>query len=218
MDNHSGVFGIIARFDIRSSMIKYLFIIATYMPKLSLLLGFVIALLQGSGPQGDDCYPVTGRDLDWANAPRFEQYAVEDLATKWIPADTNSNPQARMYRTALRRGTAEGPNFAGYYSIVAWGCGSSCVQFAIVNRKTGKVFFPEGINDISGVPLNANDFQVKASTGYWGLRFMLNSRLLILVGAINEDEERQGAFYYVIEGDQLKAVFSVPVKKRWCVE
>jgi hypothetical protein len=116
----------------------------------------------------------------------------------------------------LAQGTTGPPNFAGFYSVVAWGCGSSCVSFAIVNRKTGRVIFPDRISNVSGVDLNADDFLPNANTGYWGLRFRLNSRLLVLVGAINEDEKRQGAFYYVMENDHPKPVFSVLVRKRNC--
>jgi hypothetical protein len=77
---------------------------------------------------------------------------------------------------------------------VGWGCGTSCVSFAIVNRKSGNVIFPDQINNVSGVHLQADDFLPSAKTQFWGLRFRLDSRMLVLVGAINEDENNEGAF------------------------
>jgi hypothetical protein len=90
------------------------------------------------------------------------------------------------------------------------------VTFAIVHRKTGRVIFPERIKSVSGVHLQADGFLADANTGYWGLRFRRDSRLLVLIGAVNEEERREGAFYYVIENDRLKPVFSTGIEKRVC--
>ena len=79
--------------------------------------------------------------------------------------------------------------------------------------KSGKVIVPNNVGSITGDLLSADDFQVDAETDYWGLRFKLDGRLLILLGAIDEDEEREGAFYCVLEDDSLKPGFSVRVKK-----
>ena len=35
-----------------------------------------------------------------------------------------------------------GPNFAGHYFAIRWGCGSQCVSMAIVDAKTGMVYDP----------------------------------------------------------------------------
>ncbi len=150
------------------------------------------ALLLQISPTIDDkqsrrCYPITAQDLQDMAAPKFDHFPAENTANRWIPANINSNSKAATYRTLLRRGTTQPPNFAGYYSVVPWGCGSSCVTFAIVNRKTGRVIFPERIKNVSGVHLQADDFLRDANTGYWGLRFRRDSRLLVLIGAVNED-------------------------------
>jgi hypothetical protein len=163
-----------------------------------------------------DCHPITSKDLHNDKAPIFEQFPAQEATGNWVPADKSTNPKAAKYKTELSRATVGAPNFAGFYSVVAWGCGSSCTTFAIVNRKTGRVIFPDPISNISGVHLNADDFLSNANPGNWGLRFQLNSRLLVLVGAINENENREGAFYYVIENDHLKPVFSMRVEKQKC--
>jgi hypothetical protein len=163
------------------------------------------------------CYPITAGDLKEKSSPEFDQFPAQKEATNnWVSANIAGNPQARKFRTALKQGTADGPNFAGFFSIVGWGCGSSCVSFAIVNRKSGHVIFPDRINSVSGVHLQADDFLPSAKTQFWGLRFRLESRMLVLVGAINEDEKNEGAFYYIIENDHLRPIFSLKVEKRQC--
>jgi hypothetical protein len=179
-----------------------------------------VLLLQIS-PTTDDqqrrgCYPITSQDLQDVAAPRFDQFPAQNTANHWVPAEIASNSEAATYKTVLQRGTAQAPNYAGYYSVVAWGCGTSCVTFAIVNRKTGRVIFPEGIKNVSGVHLETDGFLGDANTGYWGLRFRSDSRLIVLVGAVNEDEKREGAFYYMIENDRLTPVFSTTLEKRAC--
>jgi hypothetical protein len=46
----------------------------------------------------------------------------------------------RMFRTVLRNGARKGPDFAGHYTVVEWGCGSNCVVFAVVDALSGKVY------------------------------------------------------------------------------
>jgi hypothetical protein len=45
-----------------------------------------------------------------------------------------------MYQTRLREGAKKGPNFAGYFTLVSWGCGSSCQEWAVIDARTGRVF------------------------------------------------------------------------------
>jgi hypothetical protein len=182
---------------------------------LTLILGLL--LIQFGGTPSKDCYPITANDLHRKNAPDFAQYAaLERLTSEVAPVDLNSSSLARRFRTVLRQGATEGPNFAGIYTVVGWGCGSSCVSFAIINNKTGKVIAPSGINSVSGVELHADDFEPHTNSKYWGLRFKLDSKLLIVVGAINEDEKREGAFYYLLENEKLKPIFSILTKKTHC--
>ncbi|MFN2566712.1 MAG: hypothetical protein ABR499_17080 [Gemmatimonadaceae bacterium] len=73
---------------------------------------------------------------------RFEDYAVTDTALRRPrPArvDLASAEYGRMYRTKLREGAAAGPNFAGHYTIVLWGCGTSCQIVAVVDARTGRL-------------------------------------------------------------------------------
>lgn len=55
------------------------------------------------------------------------------------PVDFSSRPEAETFFTAITEGAAEGPNFAGRYTVVTWGCGTSCQSSAIIDARTGEI-------------------------------------------------------------------------------
>jgi hypothetical protein len=74
-------------------------------------------------------------------APPFERYAVNPgFLGKPAPVDLTTDKHAPRFRTVLRTGAAAGPNFADHYTIVTWGCGSSCQNHAIVDAASGRVY------------------------------------------------------------------------------
>ena len=75
--------------------------------------------------------------------PRFEDYPVtRTYDGEPAPVDLTSASWARRFRTVLRRGAANGPNFAGELTVVEWGCGTSCQQAAIIKTRTGRIVGP----------------------------------------------------------------------------
>jgi len=162
---------------------------------------------------------ISAHDLVDASAPRFEQYPVKTSPPS-SPAqlDLRSNPIARSYRTVIRREMSQGANFAGQYRVAIWGCGSSCAQFAVVNLKSGRVITVNGVDTVSGVHLGADDFLPGTDSGAWGFRFKKDSRLLVLVGTINENDAKQGAFYYLLKGDGLELVHKTIAARNTCQE
>src|SRR5713226_1165513 len=76
------------------------------------------------------------------DTPRFQDMPVAEKFNGRPAPVKLSTAEARRYRTVIRQGAREGPNFAGHYTIVTWGCGAGCVQFAIVDAKTGAVYSP----------------------------------------------------------------------------
>jgi len=48
--------------------------------------------------------------------------------------------EKRRFRTMLRTESAEGPNFNGHYRVASWGCGTNCVEWAVVDLASGKVW------------------------------------------------------------------------------
>jgi hypothetical protein len=75
--------------------------------------------------------------------PRFEDYLVhESYRGRPVPVILTSHPDARLYRTRLRNGARQGPNFAGRFTVVTWRAGFPYgVMLAVVSAETGKVTF-----------------------------------------------------------------------------
>ena len=94
--------------------------------------------------------------------PRFEDFLAGAIFSGPLiePVITDSR-LGRAYRTRIRSGAKAGPNFAGHFTLVTWGCGSPCQDWAIVDAQTGRVFE-----------------SVIRSTA--GAEFYPNSRLLII--------------------------------------
>ncbi len=53
--------------------------------------------------------------------------------------DLASATYGPMYRTKLRDGAVAGPNFAGGYTVVLWGCGTGCQILSVVDPRTGRL-------------------------------------------------------------------------------
>jgi hypothetical protein len=174
----------------------------------------VMPLWQDEPSQFQKCRWVTSTDLADPRAPSFGVYASPKEDRVLAPKlDLTSNPIAKEYRTVLRLGIKEGPNYAGHYRVVVWGCGSSCTMFVVVNLKSGRVISPPGFTHVSGVFFAADDFLplVKGQDGL--LRYESTSKLLVVIGDLEEDESREGAFYFVLENDKLRLLHSTEVKK-----
>lgn len=124
---------------------------------------------------------------------------------KGIPAkvDLNSDDQAHSFRTRLRQGAKEGPNFAGHYTLVFWGCGSSCQMFAVVDAKTGKVRFPYEIMPMFFL----GDPDQDAPVEEYDFNFSLDSKLVSMHGEPN-GQKAPGSYYYVFEDDEFKLIDS----------
>lgn len=135
---------------------------------------------------------VTPLQAQITELPEFEQFPVSEIYKGTpAPVNLNSHPEARRFRTALRNGAKQGPNFAGHYTVVMWGCGSSCQVVAIVDAKTGSVYMP-------GVIAEA------------GAKYEIDSQLLV----VNPPEDITDVYgnnppdwlksqYYVWENNQL---------------
>ena len=157
------------------------------------------------------CIPIVVEDVSRFDPPRFEQFAAPISREKPVQADTKSPPIAHRYRTELRTQATRGPDFAGHYTIAGWGCGSSCLQFAIIDALTGKVYFPPHITSVSSVHVGDSSPQKFNS-----LRYRLDSRLLVVLGAINEDTAQEGIGYYVWTGTALEQIRWFGSDKKWC--
>lgn len=134
------------------------------------------------------------------NPPAFTDFSVKErFQGKPAPIDLNSNPKARRFRSVLRGGAKAGPNFAGHYTVIKWGCGTACAEFAIVDAKNGRVYFPSTIkfNSYALVHDGTEPFQ-----------FRKDSALFIIVGEPDETD-KLGVYYYKWTGSDLKRILKV---------
>lgn len=73
-------------------------------------------------------------------ATAFANYPSEARLTKPAAKPDVSRQPARSYRTVLREAAEEGVNFNGHYRVARWGCGTNCIQWAVIDLATGKVW------------------------------------------------------------------------------
>jgi hypothetical protein len=104
-----------------------------------------------------------------------------------------TSADATEFRTMLQKASLKPPNFAGHYTIAVWGCGSSCTDFGIIDRHSGRTFFDRRLRRISGVYVGSEPDE--AQPAFDALRFKRDSRLLVVLGAPNEDESRDGVTF-----------------------
>jgi len=135
-----------------------------------------------------------------AQSLRLQKYPAQVFSGRPAAAKISS-PRARIYRTVIRNGAREGPNFAGHYTIVVWGCGLNCRQLAIVDARSGEVFFPSNLLQINFLFEDTAEF----------LQFRKNSRLLIVVGSMvgTNDDWRTGKYYYEWKNQRLLLVHAI---------
>ena len=135
--------------------------------------------------------------------PRFEDYSVRENYKGKVASVKLTSSGARLFRTRLRQNAKQGVNFAGHYILAAWGCGSDCHSFAIIDAKTGVVYFSDLISFVGGQLFQDED----------RLQFQKNSRLLIVAGA--KDDEEIGKFYYEWKNNRLRLIrkIELPLNK-----
>ena len=122
-----------------------------------------------------------GARLAAVPVPTFDDYPATEIFRGKPAAPVLSTSEARKFRTELRRQAAEGPNFAGHFTFARWGCGAGCVTGAIVDAKTGRVWFPSF--QVEDLVTSAGHVAVHHSTD-----FQLASELVVATGTINEGD------------------------------
>lgn len=107
--------------------------------------------------------------------PSFAAYKVKVGNRTSKPPNLASNRNARMYRTNLRNAARDGVNFAGHFVVATWGCGTGCTASALINARTGRVFFPDVLQGVGAGFCELPDYTET-------LVYQPDSRLLVLSG------------------------------------
>jgi hypothetical protein len=136
-------------------------------------------------------------------ALKFQDYAVSDVF-KGKPAPPVLG-RGERFRTMIRLGAAKGPNFAGHYTVVTWGCGAGCVALVLVDAITGRIYdMPFG----SLAMISPIDASLQK-----GPRYKLKSRLFIADGCPNEEEKKCGTHYYEWKDNKFALLRFDPLPK-----
>jgi hypothetical protein len=134
--------------------------------------------------------------------PNYTQFPakVENITAKKV--NLASHPEAKFFRTNLKKALENAKiNFGGKYILTYWGCGSGCRQGAIIDAKTGNVFFPLELQGIyaGGLSLGEHDM----------LEYKKDSNLLLICGYAGggfnpETATQHGIYYYQWNGKSFK--------------
>jgi len=135
--------------------------------------------------------------------PDFKGYAAPVYKGR-AAALKLTTPQARGYRTRLREGARRAVNFAGRYKLHTWSCGTSCLQTAFIDAKTGEVSFPA---ELDGFIICLYQPEAVESLEE-ALQFQKGSRLIVMSGypasERGKDAPKKGLYYYEWTGRELK--------------
>lgn len=138
-------------------------------------------------------------------APAFADYPAAAAYSGQNAPPVLATPEARRFRTMIREGARQKPNFDGRFIVATWGCGTDCETGAIIDAATGKVV---SLPVVAGSPDDA-----KPESGHFDYRG--DSRLLVLNGMIGE-EPPMGSHYFEFDGKRLlKLKTIVKPEKRW---
>lgn len=180
--------------------------------RVTIISALIAALMTGSGFQCAASQSSVEKEV--AGGQHLPQF-FEFPATKvfhGIPAKpVLSTPFARLYRTRIRTAARKGPNFAGSFTIASWGCGSTCIQMALIDERSGEVRegpFP-GL-DYDG-SYRYRDGSSWADGTLEPLSFRSDSRLLVVRGCPGNLEDSNCAlFYYEWAGMQFRLIAKHP--------
>ncbi|HEX8473086.1 MAG TPA: hypothetical protein VF666_03570 [Pyrinomonadaceae bacterium] len=138
--------------------------------------------------------------------PRFEDYPAREAYRGRVAPVRLDHRRARMFRSRLREDSRNGPNFAGHYTVVFWGCGTGCAQMAVVDAKTGRVYWP---------PLEYMDIPDPEGDPARGRGFRLDSKLLVVTRSHYDMQRSFTAFYYLFENNRFRLLRKAEGRDRY---
>ncbi len=136
-----------------------------------------------------------------AHAPTFANYPTAPL---WQGPSAEPRLATRMekvFRTQLKTQAREKPDFAGHYHIATWGCGAACIDWGMIDSKTGRVVMGDTWGDVNLMHVMDQPLMYKP-----------DSRLFIILGAPSEKPEREGFTYLLWTGKAFKRIAFYPYK------
>ena len=144
--------------------------------------------------------------------PRFADYPAASSQRVFGEVVGISRPEETeaeaAFNNRLRKAAKNRPNFAGHYAIIGWSCGMICVNLAIVDTRTGKIYDTPFIG-IGDGPCPDSYRATKAKL----IEFRTDSRLLVVRGSAEDlrpgntfEDAPCSARYYVWTKNRLVLV------------
>jgi hypothetical protein len=149
-----------------------------------------------------DAYTLRRSDLP-SSAPRFAQYPAPRWQGRPATVEVTTHPRSQQFRTRLRQAARLGPDFGGHYRIVSWGCGTGCLEHAILDLRSGRVHHPANFESTD--PMNIDWKALEPPEGRL-IKYRRDSRMLIVIGGINNDPALRGISYFVWDGERLDRI------------
>lgn len=149
--------------------------------------------------------------------PTYRDYPAPEIFTGVPAAAILASAQQQRFRTRIREGVSNGsgvwngswkdpikssgPNFAGHYYVIRWGCGSNCLMMAVVDAQSGRVYSPplggKGDEELY-VPMDP--------LGDHEIDFQRDSSLMVLRNACKESRRECGVYYFNWQDDHFALI------------
>lgn len=109
-----------------------------------------------------------------------------------------------MHRTVIREWAKEKPNFAEHYIVARWGCGTGCVGYAVIDARTGKVYFNSRALQVATLRFQDEDH----------LQYRADSRLLIVSGNMLDasGRERKTKLFFQWKSNRFRLIRKAAIK------
>lgn len=128
-----------------------------------------------------------------------EQTNIEPYTGEIASVDFESNPEAKIFHTAISEQVAGGANFAGHYTVATWGCGTECQGYAIVDLITGNIIKYE-----PHIPFQASlglSSSVNSNVMVFNPRFELTEIKTAAEFVKSDYEAHKARIYYILHQD-----------------
>lgn len=75
-----------------------------------------------------------------AAVPKFDDFRASAVFEGTAASPKLTTARQRKLAAQIRRQATKPANFASHLRVAEWGCGTSCVSFALVDLRTGRVY------------------------------------------------------------------------------
>lgn len=159
------------------------------------LLACCLCLVPGLGAQKPP-----GKLPDFADYPVQEIYKGKPARPRIVTRYQNE------FRTRIREDMEQKVNFAGHYIVATWGCGTGCMQFALVDAVSGQVYDPP----MKSVSYHFGPDPDKGPQKFPDMVNMKPESALLVVEGCQSESEKCGRYYYRFEKDRFTLLLFDP--------